>query len=57
MYLTKDNVIKSGVKVDKVDYDKAEQTFDLKGIDVEDYNTVRIYCDKAHVIFGKAELK
>lgn len=57
VYLTKDNDIKSGMKVDKVDYDKAEQTFNLKGIDVKEYNTVTIYCDKAHVIFGKAELK
>lgn len=57
VYLTKDGDIKKGKKIDKIDYDKAEQTFDLKGIHVKDYNTVTIYCDKAHVTFGSATLK
>lgn len=57
VYLTKDGDIKKGKKIDKVDYDKSEQTFDLKGINTDEYNTVSIYCDKAHVTFGSAELK
>ncbi|BCU53316.1 electron transfer DM13 [Staphylococcus auricularis] len=57
VYLTKGNDIEKGMKIDAVDYDKKEQTFDLKDVKVEDYDTVTIYCDKAHVIFGSAELK
>ncbi|WP_426704179.1 DM13 domain-containing protein [Staphylococcus shinii] len=57
VYLTNDGDIKKGKKIDKVDYDKSEQTFDLKGINTDEYNTVTIYCDKAHVTFGSAELK
>ncbi|NWK84633.1 DM13 domain-containing protein [Staphylococcus sp. GSSP0090] len=57
VYLTKDGDIKNGKKIDEVAYDKSEQTFDLKGVNVKDYNTVTIYCDKAHVTFGSAALK
>lgn len=57
VYLTKDSDIKKGMKIDKVDYDKMEQTFDLKDMDTSKYNEVTIYCDKAHVVFGSAKLK
>jgi len=57
VYLTKDGDIKKGEKIDMVDYAKSEQSFDLKGVNVKDYNTVTIYCDKAHVTFGSAMLK
>ncbi|MBF9298177.1 DM13 domain-containing protein [Mammaliicoccus sciuri] len=57
VYLTKDGDIKKGMKIDKVDYDKMEQTFDLKDMDTSKYNEVTIYCDKAHVVFGSAKLK
>lgn len=57
VYLTKDGDIKKGMKIDKVDYDKMEQTFDLKDMDTSKYNEVTIYCDKAHVEFGSAKLK
>lgn len=57
VYLTKGNVIKNGVKLDAVKYNEATQTFDLKDVNAADYDTVTIYCDKAHVIFGFAELK
>ncbi|QHW36156.1 DM13 domain-containing protein [Staphylococcus ursi] len=57
VYLTKGNDIKKGVKLDEVKYDEATQTFDLKDVNLEDYDTVTIYCDKAHVIFGSAALK
>ena len=57
VYLTKGNKIKEGEKIDAVKHDEASQTFDLKDIDAEQYYTVTIYCDKAHVIFGSAKLK
>lgn len=57
VYLTKDGDVKNGMKVDKVDYDKMKQTFDLKDMDTSKYNEVTIYCDKAHVVFGSAKLK
>lgn len=57
VYLTKDGDVKNGKKIDEVKYDEKEQTFDLKDIDTKDYNTVTIYCDKAHVTFGNATLK
>ncbi|MCJ0912163.1 DM13 domain-containing protein [Mammaliicoccus sciuri] len=56
VYLTKDGDVKKGMKIDKVDYDKVEQTFDLKDMDTSKYNEVTIYCDKAHVVFGSAKL-
>ncbi|WP_145458954.1 DM13 domain-containing protein [Staphylococcus pettenkoferi] len=52
VYLTK-----NGMKIDKVMYDKKEQTFDLKDVDMKDYDSVTIYYDKAHVVFGNAMLK
>lgn len=57
VYLTKYGDVKKGMKIDKVDYDKMEQTFDLKDMDTSKYNEVTIYCDKAHVVFGSAKLK
>ena len=57
VYLTKDGNIKSGKKISTVDYNKSQQTFDLKNIDLNKYNEVTIYCEKAHVIFGGAKLK
>ena len=43
-------------KISTVDYNKSQQTFDLKNIDLNKYNEA-IYCEKAHVIFGGAKLK
>lgn len=57
VYLTKDGNIEKGVEIDKVDYNKMKQTFDLKGKDISEYNEVTIYCKKAHVVFGSAKLK
>ena len=57
VYLTKDGNIKSGKKISTVDYNKSQQTFDLKNVDLNQYNEVTIYCEKAHVIFGGAKLK
>ncbi|MCG1272021.1 hypothetical protein K4U71_06490 [Staphylococcus epidermidis] len=54
---SKNGDIKSGKKISTVDYNKSKQTFDLKNVDLEKYNEVTIYCEKAHVIFGGAKLK
>lgn len=57
VYLTKNGDVEKGMKIDKVKYDEMKQTFDLKDVNVKDYDTVTIYCDKAHVVFGNAMLK
>ncbi|WP_239751749.1 DM13 domain-containing protein [Mammaliicoccus sp. H-M34] len=57
VYLTKDGNVDKGMEIDKVDYNKMEQTFDLKDMDTSKYNEVTIYCKKAHVVFGSAKLK
>ena len=57
VFLTKDGDIKSGMKISTVDYNKSKQTFNLKNVDLNKYNEVTIYCEKAHVIFGGAQLK
>lgn len=56
VYLTKDGDVDNGYEVDKVDYTKASQTFTLTKSDLKQYNQVVIYCDKAHVTFGAADL-
>ncbi|MDI9231495.1 DM13 domain-containing protein [Staphylococcus caprae] len=57
VFLTKDGDIKSGKKISTVDYNKSKHTFNLKNVDLNKYNEVTIYCEKAHVIFGGAQLK
>ncbi|BFH12484.1 DM13 domain-containing protein [Paenibacillus melissococcoides] len=56
IYLTKGKDVQTGKKLGKIDVDKSEQTFDLNGADLSEYNSVVIYCDKAHVIFGAADI-
>lgn len=56
VYLTKDGDIESGKSIAKIDLKKMEQTFSLDGVDSSMYNTVVIYCEKAHVAFGEAKL-
>ncbi len=50
VYLTKDGDVKKGMKIDKVDYDKVEQTFDLKDMDTSKYNEVTIQNDELGVL-------
>ncbi|MBX5319357.1 hypothetical protein HLA86_07225 [Staphylococcus caprae] len=57
VFLTKDGDIKSGKKISTVDYNKSKHTFNLKNVDLNKYNEVTIYCEKAHVIFDGAQLK
>jgi|GEM_PF-403131 len=57
VYLTKNGDIKNGYEVSAVKYDEATQTFNLdSSMNLSDYNQVDIYCDKAHVTFGTADL-
>lgn len=57
VYLTKDGDISTGMEIDAIDLKAAEQSFDLKDADTSAYNTVVIYCKKAHEAFGQAMLK
>jgi hypothetical protein len=56
IYLTKGKDVQTGKKLGKIDLDKSEQTFDLAGANLSDYDSVIIYCDKAHVTFGAADI-
>ena len=59
LYLAKGSdeaAVMAGATLGKVDYDGASQTFDLKGVDAADYDTVVVHCDKAKAVFGAAEL-
>ena len=50
------DAIAAGKEIDLVAYDQASQTFALDGVDAAAYSHVVIYCDKAKVVFGAAEL-
>ncbi len=56
VYLTKSGNIDSGKEVSDIDLKATEQTFSLGGIETADYDTVVIYCEKAHEAFGQAKL-
>ncbi|OBZ19447.1 hypothetical protein A8L34_08080 [Bacillus sp. FJAT-27264] len=56
IYLTKGKDVQTGKSLGKIDLEKSEQTFDLAGANLSDYDSVVIYCDKAHVIFGAADI-
>ncbi|GAC43679.1 hypothetical protein PPOP_3078 [Paenibacillus popilliae ATCC 14706] len=56
IYLTKGKDVQTGKKLGKIDVDKSEQTFDLNGANLSEYDSVVIYCDKAQVIFGAADI-
>jgi len=59
LYLAKGSdeaAVMAGATLGKVSYDDASQTFELKGVDAADYDTVVVHCDKAKAVFGAAEL-
>ncbi|GGL47880.1 hypothetical protein GCM10007968_10020 [Sporolactobacillus putidus] len=56
VYFTKDGDVATGKSIAKIDLKNPEQTFSLNGVNPKDYNTVVIYCNKAHVKFGEANL-
>ncbi|MFC4812062.1 DM13 domain-containing protein [Paenibacillus sp. GCM10023250] len=57
VYLANGNDAANGTEIGKIDLKSAEQTFDVTKEDLSKYDTVLIYCQKAHVIFGKASLE
>lgn len=57
IYLAKDGNVQTGIIKTKIDLKSSEQSFDIpEGTDLSKYNSVLIYCDKAHVTFGEAKL-
>ncbi|MEN0085055.1 MAG: DM13 domain-containing protein [Leifsonia sp.] len=53
---TDEAAVTAGKQISAVSYDKASQTFDLKGLDTSSYTDVVIHCDKAKAVFGAAAL-
>lgn len=53
---TDEAAVAAGVQIDAIAFDEDSQTFSLDGVNVEDYTTVVIHCDKAAAVFGAAEL-
>ncbi|QMU53845.1 MAG: hypothetical protein GKS07_02320 [Nitrosopumilus sp.] len=54
VYLTTDGDVKNGIQIDKLKGSTGDQNYLLEGIDVDDYNTVVIYCQPFGVYFGQA---
>jgi hypothetical protein len=60
VYLTNgpsESDVAAGKHISTIKFDQAAQSFSLSGIDVGNYNTVVINCDKAKAVFGAASLK
>jgi hypothetical protein len=53
---TEEADIAAGMQIETVAFDEASQTFTLDGVNVADYDTVVIYCDKVKAVFGSASL-
>lgn len=53
---TDESAVAAGKEIAPVAYDKASQTFDLKGLDTSAFTDVVIHCDKAKAVFGAAAL-
>ena len=53
---TDEAAVAAGMRIDKISYDTATQTFALNGVDTSKYTYVVIHCDKAKAVFGAAEL-
>jgi hypothetical protein len=59
LYLTNGDdsaAVAAGQSLGEVEYDERSQTFELDGINADDYDTVVVNCDKARAVFGAAEL-
>jgi len=52
VYLGKGKNIDDAKQIEKIDLSSEKQSFELKDVDAEKYNTVLIYCNKAHELFG-----
>ena len=56
VYLTSDGDVKNGIHIDKLKGSRGDQNYLLEGIDVNNYDTVVIYCQPFGVFFGEAKL-
>jgi len=56
VYITQDGDVKNGIHLEKLKGSKGNQNYELNDIDIEQYNSVVIYCQPFGVYFGEAEL-
>jgi len=56
VYITKDGDVKNGIHLEKLKGSKGNQNYELTDIDVEQYNSIVIYCQPFGVYFGQAQL-
>ncbi len=56
VYITQDGDIKNGIHLENLKGSKGNQNYELNDIDIEQYNSVVIYCQPFGVYFGEAEL-
>lgn len=56
VYLTPDGDVKNGIHLEKLKGSKGNQNYELKDINVEQYNSIIIYCQPFGVYFGEAKL-
>jgi len=57
VYITQDGDIKNGIHLEKLKGSKGNQNYELNDIDIEQYNSVVIYCQPFGVYFAEASLK
>ena len=56
VYLTPDGDVKKGLHLEKLKGSKGNQNYELKNINIEQYNSIIIYCQPFGVYFGEAKL-
>ena len=56
VYITPDGDVKNGIHLEKLKGSKGDQNYLLENIDVNEYDTVVIYCQPFGAYFGQAEL-
>ena len=56
VYITQDGDVKNGIHLEKLKGSKGNQNYELNDINIEQYNSVVIYCQPFGVYFGEAEL-
>ena len=56
VYITQDGDIKNGIHLEKLKGSKGNQNYELNDINIEQYNSVVIYCQPFGVYFGEAKL-
>lgn len=56
VWLVKGDDISTGFDISKIDLKDKSQQFDISKAPMSDYDTVLIYCNDAHKVFGRAKL-